>query len=199
MQRIKSINLYSYIPTEPFSSKISPETNVFTTHEVDRTEDLRHVAVSEEEDEEEEVEENDDVLGHLNGHHEELGGGGGGSSMDEIYRKLQKQGQGGNFTRTSSDTKPASGEVPVKLSRKMKKSASSKSAFGHFKEEDIVESRRPATAREAKPASAADDDDGVDAKADDFINKFKQQLQLQRLDSIIRYKDMIGRGAGYGK
>lgn len=116
--------------------------------------------------------------------------------MDEIYSKLQ-QGQEGPFARTHSDTKPASGEVPVKLPKKMKKSASSKSAFSHFKEEDIVETRRPATVREGRSAaaSAAVDDDEVDAKADDFINKFKQQLKLQRLDSIMRYKEMIGRGS----
>lgn len=111
--------------------------------------------------------------------------------MDEIYSKLQ-QGQEGPFARTHSDTKPASGEVPVKLPKKMKKSASSKSAFSHFKEEDIVETRRPATVREERSAV---DDDEVDAKADDFINKFKQQLKLQRLDSIMRYKEMIGRGS----
>jgi hypothetical protein len=37
-------------------------------------------------------------------------------------------------------------------------------------------------------------DDEVDAKADDFINRFKQQLKLQRLDSIIRFKDASNRG-----
>jgi hypothetical protein len=37
-------------------------------------------------------------------------------------------------------------------------------------------------------------DDEVDAKADDFINRFKQQLKLQRLDSIIWFKDASNRG-----
>lgn len=146
------------------------------------------MAVTEEEEEEVEVEEDDDVLGQIK---DNLGGGEDNSSMEEIYRQLQ--GHGGNFARTQSDTKPASGEVPEKLARKMKKSASSRSAFSHFKEEDIVESRRPATVRESKVA-AADDDVEVDAKADDFINKFKQQLKLQRLDSIMRYKEVIHRG-----
>jgi hypothetical protein len=40
--------------------------------------------------------------------------------------------------------------MPVKLPRKMKKSASSKSAFAYFEEEDIVETHRPATVREGK-------------------------------------------------
>ncbi|CAN0882030.1 Pathogen-associated molecular patterns-induced protein A70 [Linum grandiflorum] len=82
----------------------------------------------------------------------------------------------------------------------MKKSASTKSAFGHFEEEKIVEARRPATVREQKSNKLNEEEVGgdvgcVDAKADDFINKFKQQLKLQRLDSIIRYKEMVGRGS----
>ena len=48
----------------------------------------------------------------------------------------------------------------------------------------------------ATVAKGDDDDEEVDAKADDFINRFKQHLKSQRLDSIIRYKEMIGRGSG---
>ncbi|MED6221830.1 hypothetical protein PIB30_058431 [Stylosanthes scabra] len=33
----------------------------------------------------------------------------------------------------------------------------------------------------------------VDKKADDFINRFKQQLRLQRLDSILRYREVLNR------
>lgn len=98
------------------------------------------------------------------------------------------------MTRSKSDTKPTSGEAPARLSRKMKKSASAKSAFAHFEEADIVESRRPATVREGR-AKVTEADDEVDARADDFINKFKYELKLQRLDSISRYKEMIGRGS----
>lgn len=187
LQRLKSINLYSYLPTQPFTTKLSPDNsnNVFT-HETHK----QHVEVKETEEEHEE----DDVLGHirdnLGGNYEEEGH----VSIEEVFMKLQ--GQGGNFTRTHSDTMPDSGEVPVKLSRKMKKSASSKSAFSHFKEDDIVEKRRPATVKEAKVVPAAvDEDELVDSKADDFINKFKQQLKLQRIDSIMRYKDMINKGS----
>lgn len=121
-------------------------------------------------------------------HHEE-------QSIDEVYSQLT----GGHFSRTKSDTEPASGHVPPKLPAKMRKSASLKSPFGHFaeeEEEDIVEVRRPATVRERGNARATGGDQEVDAKADDFINKFKQQLKLQRVDSIIRYKEMIGRGSG---
>ncbi|KAK8509213.1 hypothetical protein V6N13_062269 [Hibiscus sabdariffa] len=120
-----------------------------------------------------------------------------GRTLDEIYSQLKGENQ--HVTRTKSDTKPASGEVPTKLPRKIKKSASVKSAFRHFEEEDIVEARRPATVREGKHKATAEDeeeeeDNEVDARADDFINKFKQQLKLQKLDSIIRYKEMINRG-----
>ncbi|CAO1945233.1 unnamed protein product [Urochloa humidicola] len=34
----------------------------------------------------------------------------------------------------------------------------------------------------------------VDARADDFINRFRQQLQLQRLNSLLNYKEMLNRG-----
>lgn len=77
---------------------------------------------------------------------------------------------------------------------KMNKSASEKSRLGRSSEEEdaeMVERRRPTTARVDKTSSFGEDDHGVDAKADDFINRFKQQLKLQRLDSILRYKEML--------
>ncbi|CAI9093693.1 OLC1v1029251C1 [Oldenlandia corymbosa var. corymbosa] len=113
-------------------------------------------------------------------------------SLDEVYSKLTDR----HVQRSNSDTKPVAGEIPARLPTKMKKSASMKSAFKHFEAEDIVEARRPATVKErASKASNVEDEEGVDAKADDFINKFKQQLKLQRIDSIMRYKEMINRGS----
>lgn len=114
-------------------------------------------------------------------------------SLDEVYSHFANLTET-HFSRTTSDTKPASGEVPAKLSAKMKKSASMKSPFAHFEEDDIVEARRPVTVRE-RSAKVTDVDEEVDARADDFINKFKQQLKLQRIDSIMRYKEVINRGA----
>ncbi|TKY72801.1 hypothetical protein E2542_SST01546 [Spatholobus suberectus] len=38
-----------------------------------------------------------------------------------------------------------------------------------------------------------EEEEKVDAKADDFIYRFRQQLRLQRLDSILRYRDMLKR------
>ncbi|XP_078177203.1 uncharacterized protein LOC144571715 isoform X1 [Carex rostrata] len=86
-----------------------------------------------------------------------------------------------HIERSHSDARSPVPKLPVR----MKKSASHKSAFSHF---EAVETPKQQT---------VDEDDGeVDAKADDFINKFRNQLKLQRLDSIIRYKEMLTRGAG---
>jgi hypothetical protein len=46
---------------------------------------------------------------------------------------------------------------------------------------------------------AAETEQCVNARADDFINKFRQQLQLQRLNSLLNYKEMLNRGGGDGK
>uniref|UniRef100_A0A1D1XNQ5 4-chlorobenzoate--CoA ligase n=1 Tax=Anthurium amnicola TaxID=1678845 RepID=A0A1D1XNQ5_9ARAE len=98
-----------------------------------------------------------------------------------------------HFWRSQSDSQPTAGEMPVKLPAKLKKSASAKSAFDHFEENEeevaaAVTAQRPATTRPSHPT-----DEEVDAKADDFINRFRQQLKLQRLDSIMRYKEMLTR------
>lgn len=180
LQRLKSINFYSYTyrSQEPISMP-TPETHTHQQehhHHIHEPEQQPHR--THEEEEEEEVE------------GEKL-------TMDEVYGKLH-----GSHNRTHSDLKPSSGEVLTKLPKKMKKSASAKSAFAHFKEHDIVESRRPATVRELQAPKVIEeavdedgDDEEVDAKADDFINRFKKQLKLQRLDSITRYKDMLKRGS----
>ncbi|MCE3215837.1 hypothetical protein HAX54_003686 [Datura stramonium] len=38
------------------------------------------------------------------------------------------------------------------------------------------------------------DDEAVDRKADDFINKFREQLKMQRIDSILKYQGNVDRG-----
>lgn len=81
----------------------------------------------------------------------------------------------------------------VKRSKsEMRKTASENSASSRRREEEEtkIERRRPESARGAETASFGEDE-AVDAKADDFINRFKQQLRLQRLDSILRYRDML--------
>ncbi|KAF3565252.1 hypothetical protein DY000_02017534 [Brassica cretica] len=100
-----------------------------------------------------------------------------------------------SHVRSKSESKK-----PVKKKKKatgkMTKSASEKSGFGFHEEAETVESverRRPDTTRVEGSTSFVDGEDGVDAKASDFINKFKQQLKLQRLDSILRCKEMLKR------
>lgn len=181
LQRLKSINFYSYRSQEP--TTVTPSI-AEKLPEQDTRFALRHTHQPEPEPEPEREPEPESHEGESP------------KTLDEIYGQIQ----GRPFERTKSDQEPASGETPARLSKKMKKSASAKSTFAHFEEGDIVESRRPATVREGKAkatvAEGDEDDEEVDAKADDFINKFKQQLKLQRLDSIIRYKEMIGRGTG---
>ncbi|XP_008780154.1 pathogen-associated molecular patterns-induced protein A70-like [Phoenix dactylifera] len=104
-----------------------------------------------------------------------------------------------HFDRSQSDTHPTAGEVPVKLAAKMKKSASDKSAFAHFDAEEVEVMLQPATTRARTGRREAEEEDErgeVDARADDFINRFRQQLKLQRLNSIMRYREMLNRGAG---
>ncbi|WVZ77283.1 hypothetical protein U9M48_025168 [Paspalum notatum var. saurae] len=48
---------------------------------------------------------------------------------------------------------------------------------------------RRAVAAEEEPMAAVE----VDARADDFIRRFREQLRLQRLDSILRYRDTLRR------
>ncbi|KAF7837893.1 pathogen-associated molecular patterns-induced protein A70-like [Senna tora] len=107
----------------------------------------------------------------------------------------------GNLVRRSkSETER---ESPARFPAKMKKSASEKAASRRREEGEeeeevrVVERRRPETARgetrngEGSGTASFGEDEAVDEKADDFINKFKQQLRLQRLDSILRYREML--------
>lgn len=72
------------------------------------------------------------------------------------------------------------------LVSEMKKSRSDMRIADDDDDEDI-DMRRPATTRES--CNAVDEE--VDAKAEQFISRFKQQLRLQRLESLARYTDML--------
>ncbi|KAM0026665.1 hypothetical protein Hdeb2414_s0020g00560721 [Helianthus debilis subsp. tardiflorus] len=71
----------------------------------------------------------------------------------------------------------------------MKKSRSEVKMARNEDEDEDVDLRRPATTRESRNEL----DEEVDAKADDFISRFKQQLKLQRLESLVRYNEMLNR------
>lgn len=95
--------------------------------------------------------------------------------------------------RTKSES---SKPVMKKKKKKMMKSASEKGGVGYMGREAVetaeaVEKRRPETTRVERTTSIGDGEEGVDDKASDFINKFKQQLKLQRLDSFLRYREML--------
>eukprot|EP00252_Welwitschia_mirabilis_P016064 TRINITY_DN35534_c0_g1_i1.p1 TRINITY_DN35534_c0_g1~~TRINITY_DN35534_c0_g1_i1.p1 ORF type:complete len:265 (+),score=37.01 TRINITY_DN35534_c0_g1_i1:64-858(+) len=107
--------------------------------------------------------------------------------VEEIEAKVEGKKSGKKQKRPSScvgrsksDTPPIADLKPVPLPSKLKKSGTFESAFSHYvvpPSDGIVE-----------------EDDGdaeVNAKADDFINKFKQQLKLQRLESIMKYKQRM--------
>ncbi|XP_072995522.1 uncharacterized protein [Typha latifolia] len=70
-----------------------------------------------------------------------------------------------HYGRSKSESQPP----PTVAEGRIKKTASSSSAF-------------------------AGEDEEVDARADDFINRFKQQLKLQRLNSLLNYTEMLNRG-----
>ncbi|KAI9123345.1 hypothetical protein K1719_006234 [Acacia pycnantha] len=94
----------------------------------------------------------------------------------------------GNLVKRSKSE--SSRSTPVKLPEKMKKSASENAASKRQQQQEV--DRRtsgPETVRHGGGASFVEDE-AVDAKADDFINRFKQQLRLQRLNSLLRYREM---------
>ncbi|CAA6666152.1 unnamed protein product [Spirodela intermedia] len=86
-------------------------------------------------------------------------------------------------SRSQSESTPTVRKMAAKLMKSV-------SAMSAFQLEEKVVPQRPATPKPSHPP----EDEEVDAKADDFINRFRQQLNLQRLESIIRYRDMLGRG-----
>ncbi|KAF7109909.1 hypothetical protein CFC21_110095 [Triticum aestivum] len=99
-------------------------------------------------------------------------------------------------------------ELPRRPAR-LRKSASDKSAFAHVvakKDTEVVEVRRPATTSDAerrsslvaKPEPASEEEiqeagSEVDARADEFINKFHHQLKQQRIDSFRRSRNTLHR------
>ncbi|XP_010448321.1 PREDICTED: uncharacterized protein LOC104730798 [Camelina sativa] len=93
-------------------------------------------------------------------------------------------------TRTKSESsKPVTKKKKKATAKKMTKSASERYTGREEETGDTVEKRRPETMRAERPTPMVDE--GVDDKASNFINKFKQQLKLQRLDSFLRYREML--------
>ncbi|CAO2841545.1 unnamed protein product [Amaranthus hypochondriacus] len=57
------------------------------------------------------------------------------------------------------------------------------------KVEQVLKSVKKIGEEKTTSSKGKDEEIEVDAKADDFINKFKQQLKLQRLESLLRYRN----------
>eukprot|EP01018_Ginkgo_biloba_P026421 Gb_15157 [translate_table: standard] len=89
------------------------------------------------------------------------------------------------LTKSKSDTPPTGGQLPPPLPTRLKKSGTFDSDFSHFVAERVEEDYT----RASDPRFATE----VDAKAEDFIQKFKRQLKMQRIESFKRYREMIDR------
>uniref|UniRef100_A0A6V7QSJ3 DUF4408 domain-containing protein n=1 Tax=Ananas comosus var. bracteatus TaxID=296719 RepID=A0A6V7QSJ3_ANACO len=90
-----------------------------------------------------------------------------------------------HFGRSRSESRVPASAAEVEGAGRMKKSASASSAFAKFEEERVVRRR----------AAVEEEEEEVNARADDFINRFRQQLKLQRLNSLLNYKEMLNRGS----
>ncbi|CAI9100590.1 OLC1v1037719C1 [Oldenlandia corymbosa var. corymbosa] len=90
--------------------------------------------------------------------------------------------------RSKSATAAAAAAYMEAPAERMRKSASEKAVVEQEKPKGVV--------GDGRTTAAVGEDEAVDERADDFINRFRQQLKLQRLDSILRYKEMLSRGAG---
>ncbi|KAJ8750877.1 hypothetical protein K2173_016058 [Erythroxylum novogranatense] len=113
------------------------------------------------------------------------------------FRRSQHEQQEPDETDDSSEVRTERYQVKRSesaesrvLPEKINKSGREKAVAVEGEEEtEIAECRTAETTRIERNLSFGDGE--VDAKADDFINKFKQQLRLQRLDSLLRYREMF--------
>ncbi|KAI5415184.1 pathogen-associated molecular patterns-induced protein A70 [Lathyrus oleraceus] len=92
--------------------------------------------------------------------------------------------------------KPISDSGDDKNKVELKRSVSEKECsmtldWEEEEDEETLEGRRPSTAMARSETTTCKEDEGVDAKADDFINMFKKQLRLQRLNSFVRYRNTL--------
>ncbi|KAJ0985484.1 hypothetical protein J5N97_003840 [Dioscorea zingiberensis] len=74
-------------------------------------------------------------------------------------------------------------EETVQIEDQLRKSTSAK--------QEVV--RRSATARVVRREEEEEEKE-VDARADDFINRFRHQLRLQRMESLTEYEEMLNSG-----
>lgn len=113
-----------------------------------------------------------------------------------VSQKTQKKKIANELGRSKSDTPPTGDLRAPPLPRQLKKSGTFDSPFSHFDSQalTVLEATSEVVHTVDSDDNGPEDTEEVNAKADDFINKFKQQLKLQRLESFMRYKEMINRG-----
>ncbi|XP_003567044.1 uncharacterized protein LOC100823254 [Brachypodium distachyon] len=140
------------------------------------------------------------------------------ANVDDDSSKQQPQQQQPQYARSRSEPsvrppakktgnegeKAAKAKVPKKPSSEVKKLERAPAPARPLVQR--APRAPPAAARVAVATPARQEEDAggrpeaaaaagcVDARADDFINKFRQQLQLQRLNSLLNYKEMLNRG-----
>ncbi|KAF8014765.1 hypothetical protein BT93_H0536 [Corymbia citriodora subsp. variegata] len=103
------------------------------------------------------------------------------------FRQEQAQVQEQQGGEDDGAAEAESGAATNRLPRTVWSSASVKYPIDEDDEEedgDFLKRRRPASAREATGKIGGQADEEVDARADDFINRFKHQLKLQRMESV---------------
>ncbi|KAG7988731.1 hypothetical protein I3843_03G202500 [Carya illinoinensis] len=98
------------------------------------------------------------------------------TSESEVHHPTDLNSDADHLVKQSKSNKSVG--APERPVEKIKKSASEKSPVGSSEE---------------KETTSLEEDEDVDEKADDFINRFKQQLRLQRLDSLLRYRNLLKR------
>ncbi|XP_071698143.1 pathogen-associated molecular patterns-induced protein A70-like [Rutidosis leptorrhynchoides] len=109
------------------------------------------------------------------------------SDMDPLHDQVEEESNKSNYNKLATVSSEKRGVTTVR--RSASNLSKSRSEKGKAKGEEDVDKHRPATMRESVVH-----DDSVDAKADDFINRFKNQLKLQRIDSLRRFREMLNRG-----
>ncbi|XLR09352.1 hypothetical protein HN51_064368 [Arachis hypogaea] len=106
---------------------------------------------------------------------------------------VETQGQSQPSNQFQSSSQDEHQQVIVDIDPRVEDEESVEAKTRESKVEDDEVRQRPATTTES-----TGEDEKVETKADDFINKFnKQQLKLQRTRSSIRYKEMLK--ANWGK
>ncbi|GKU96634.1 hypothetical protein SLEP1_g9846 [Rubroshorea leprosula] len=156
---LQFINLYGYFSQKP-TSNFSLKTPKPDTHYLlKQTDDQEQPQFEEEEEKEEQEKEESEQIQE--------------QSFNEVYSNLKQN----HIMRAKYDTEPTSKEIRTKLAGRMSQRARSLHLC-------ILRKKSLLSLGGWQPEEV---DDKVNSKADDFINRFNNQLTLQRIDSIVSF------------